>query len=182
MAAIKDLHDVRIGDTVTDAVEPAAEALPGYKPIQQMVYCDFYPGGTTQYDELRDAMDRLQLNDSSFTFAPESSDALGFGFRCGFLGLLHMEIIQERLEREFHIDIVQTAPTVTYEIKLTDGTIEADRLAQRIAQSDDRRGNSRAVYFDEFDSAGRLSRGDDEAVRGSARDLQEDGIHRRDRG
>jgi GTP-binding protein LepA len=122
VAAIKDLHDVRIGDTVTDAQKSAPEALPGYKPIQQMVFCDFYPGGKTQYDELRDAMDRLQLNDSSFTFAPENSDALGFGFRCGFLGLLHMEIIQERLEREFNIDVVQTAPTVTYEIALTDGT------------------------------------------------------------
>ncbi len=122
VAAIKDLHDVRIGDTVTDALVPAKEALPGYKPIQQMVFCDFYPGGKTQYEELRDAMDRLQLNDSSFTFQPESSDALGFGFRCGFLGLLHMEIIQERLEREFNIEVVQTAPTVTYEIKMTDGT------------------------------------------------------------
>lgn len=121
VAAIKNLHDVRIGDTVTDALTPAAEALPGYKPIQQMVFCDFYPSGKTQYDELRDAMDRLQLNDSSFTFAPESSDALGFGFRCGFLGLLHMEIIQERLEREFNIEVVQTAPTVTYEIALTGG-------------------------------------------------------------
>jgi GTP-binding protein LepA len=124
VAAIKDLHDVRIGDTVTDAQRPAAEALPGYKPVQQMVYCDFYPGGKTQYDELRDAMDRLQLNDSSFSFEPESSDALGFGFRCGFLGLLHMEIIQERLEREFHIEVIQTAPTVTYEILLTDGTTQ----------------------------------------------------------
>jgi GTP-binding protein LepA len=123
VAAIKDLHDVRIGDTITDAQSPAGEALPGYKPIQQMVYCDFYPGGKTQYDELRDAMDRLQLNDSSFTFEPESSDALGFGFRCGFLGLLHMEIIQERLEREFNIEVVQTAPTVTYEIKMTDGSL-----------------------------------------------------------
>jgi len=127
VAAIKDLHDIRVGDTVTDAQEPATEALPGYKPIQQMVYCDFYPGGKTQYDELRDAMDRLQLNDSSFTFAPENSDALGFGFRCGFLGLLHMEIIQERLEREFNIDVVQTAPTVTYEVLLTEGkTIRID--------------------------------------------------------
>ena len=124
VAAIKDLHDVRIGDTVTDANAPAKEALPGYRPIQQMVFCDFYPGGKTQYEELRDAMDRLQLNDSSFTFQPESSDALGFGFRCGFLGLLHMEIIQERLEREFNIEVVQTAPTVTYEIKMTDGTLE----------------------------------------------------------
>jgi GTP-binding protein LepA len=124
VAAIKDLHDVRIGDTITDAVTPAKEALPGYRPIQQMVYCDFYPGGKTQYEELRDAMDRLQLNDSSFSFQPESSDALGFGFRCGFLGLLHMEIIQERLEREFNIEVVQTAPTVTYEIKMTDGTVK----------------------------------------------------------
>ena len=124
VAAIKDLHDVRVGDTVTDAVRPAPEALPGYKPIQQMVFCDFYPGGKTQYEELRDAMDRLQLNDSSFTFAPENSDALGFGFRCGFLGLLHMEIIQERLEREFNIEVVQTAPTVTYEILMTDKSIK----------------------------------------------------------
>ena len=124
VAAIKDLHDVRIGDTITDAQNPAPEPLPGYKPIQQMVYCDFYPGGKTQYEDLRDAMDRLQLNDSSFTFAPESSDALGFGFRCGFLGLLHMEIIQERLEREFSVEVVQTAPTVTYEIKMTDGSIK----------------------------------------------------------
>src|SRR5215204_1178189 len=122
VAAIKDLHDVRIGDTVTDAQNPASEALPGYKPIQQMVFCDFYPSGKTQYEELRDAMDRLQLNDSSFTFAPESSDALGFGFRCGFLGLLHMEIIQERLEREFNIEMIQTAPTVTYEILMTDNS------------------------------------------------------------
>src|SRR5205823_4060012 len=127
VAAIKDLHDVRIGDTVTDEDNKAPEALPGYKPIQQMVYCDFYPGGKTQYDELRDAMDRLQLNDSSFTFTPESSDALGFGFRCGFLGLLHMEIIQERLEREFNIEVIQTAPTVTYEILMTDNsTIRID--------------------------------------------------------
>src|SRR4051812_44683293 len=123
VAAIKDLHDVRIGDTVTDDANPAAEALPGYKPSQQMVYCDFYPSGKTQYDELRDAMDRLSLNDSSFSFEPESNDALGFGFRCGFLGLLHMEIIQERLEREFGIEMIQTAPTVTYEVKKTDGTV-----------------------------------------------------------
>jgi GTP-binding protein LepA len=123
VASIKDLHDVRIGDTVGDSQRLAPEPLPGYRPIQQMVFCDFYPGGKTQYEELRDAMDRLQLNDSSFTFAPESSDALGFGFRCGFLGLLHMEIIQERLEREFNIDVVQTAPTVTYEILLTDQSV-----------------------------------------------------------
>jgi GTP-binding protein LepA len=123
VAAIKDLHDVRVGDTITDDDNKATEQLPGYKPVQQMVYCDFYPSGKTQYDELRDAMDRLSLNDASFSFEPENNDALGFGFRCGFLGLLHMEIIQERLEREFSIEVIQTAPTVTYEIAKTDGTI-----------------------------------------------------------
>ena len=124
VATIKDIHDIRIGDTVTDAKNPAPQPLPGYEPVQQMVFCDFYPGGRTQYEELRDAVDRLSLNDSSFTFAPESSDALGFGFRCGFLGLLHMEIVQERLERESNVEVIQTAPTVTYEIELTDGTVQ----------------------------------------------------------
>jgi GTP-binding protein LepA len=124
VAAIKDLHDVRVGDTITDEDNKATEQLPGYKPVQQMVFCDFYPSGKTQYDELRDAMDRLSLNDASFSFEPESNDALGFGFRCGFLGLLHMEIIQERLEREFNIEVIQTAPTVTYEILKTDGTTQ----------------------------------------------------------
>jgi GTP-binding protein LepA len=122
VAAIKDLHDVRVGDTITDDDNRASEPLPGYKPVQQMVFCDFYPSGKTQYDELRDAMERLSLNDASFSFEPENNDALGFGFRCGFLGLLHMEIIQERLEREFNIEVIQTAPTVTYEVAMTDGT------------------------------------------------------------
>ena len=123
VAAIRELKEVRVGDTLTDALNPAKERLPGYEPVRQMVFCDFYPGGSTQYDELRDAMDRLSLNDASFTFQPESSDALGFGFRCGFLGLLHMEIIQERLEREFNIEVVQTAPTVTYEVLRRDGEV-----------------------------------------------------------
>ncbi len=105
------------------AADPAPKALPGYEPVQQMVFCDFYPGGDTQYEDLRDSVDRLSLNDSSFTFAPESSDALGFGFRCGFLGLLHMEIVQERLEREFDVEVIQTAPTVTYEIEKSDGSV-----------------------------------------------------------
>ena len=124
VAAIKDLHDVRVGDTITTVNTPATQQLPGYKPIQQMVYCDFYPSGKTQYAELRDAMDKLSLNDASFSFEPENNDALGFGFRCGFLGLLHMEIIQERLEREFNIEVIQTAPTVTYEILKNDGTTQ----------------------------------------------------------
>lgn len=121
--SIKSLKDVTIGETLTSATNPASEPLPGYRPVQHMVFCDFYPTGQTQYPELREAMEKLSLNDSSFTFEPESSDALGFGFRCGFLGLLHMEVIQERLEREFNASVVQTAPTVTFEVKKTDGAV-----------------------------------------------------------
>ena len=124
VANIKTLSDVTIGDTITDANAPASEALPGYRPPKQMVYCDFYPGPDTEYTQLREALEKLRLNDSSFTFEPETSDALGFGFRCGFLGLLHMEIVQERLEREQHVQVVQTAPTVPYEILLNDGTVK----------------------------------------------------------
>ena len=123
-AGIKTLHDLSIGETFTVATEPASKALPGYQPPQQMVFCDFYPGPGTQAPQLREAMEKLWLNDSSFSYEPVNSDALGLGFRCGFLGLLHMRIIQERLERESHVDVVQTAPTVTYEVELTDGTVK----------------------------------------------------------
>ena len=123
VANIKTLDDVNIGDTVTLDHNPAPEALPGYKEPQRMVFCDFYPVGDTEFDELRDAITRLRLNDASFSFSPQSSEALGFGFRCGFLGMLHMDIIQERLEREGKVEIVQTAPTVTYEIQLTDKSV-----------------------------------------------------------
>ncbi|MGE3109039.1 MAG: elongation factor 4 [Phycisphaerales bacterium] len=123
VAAIRTLADVRVGDTITLEKDPADEALPGYKPPTQMVFCDFYPATTedqkgSDFEELREAMEKLSLNDSSFTFQPVHSDALGFGFRCGFLGLLHMDIVQERLEREGHVEIVQTAPTVSYEVVL----------------------------------------------------------------
>ncbi|MBW8002527.1 MAG: elongation factor 4 [Planctomycetes bacterium] len=121
IANIKQLADVTIGDTITDENAPAAEPLVGYKPPMQMVFSDFYPGNNTDYPKLRIAFDKLALNDSSFSFVPQSSPALGFGFRCGFLGLLHMEIIQERLERENDIDVIQTAPTVSYEIVTNDG-------------------------------------------------------------
>ncbi len=119
VAAIRSLKDVRIGDTITLEIDPATEALPGYQPPRQMVFCDFYPatgeeGESCDFEDLRDAIEKLSLNDSSFTFAPVHSEALGFGFRCGFLGLLHMDIIQERLEREGDVQIVQTAPTVSY--------------------------------------------------------------------
>jgi GTP-binding protein LepA len=124
IANIRNLGDVRIGDTVTDDARPAPDALKGYKPPMQMVFSDFYPGNNTEYPRLRAAFDRLALNDASFSFVPQNSQALGFGFRCGFLGLLHMEIIQERLERENDIDVVQTAPTVSYELLLRDGTVK----------------------------------------------------------
>ena len=123
VAAIRTLADVNIGDTVTLDLHRAPQALPGYREPQQMVFCDFYPSGDTQFDELRDAIERLHLNDAAFTFAPQSSEALGFGFRCGFLGMLHMDIIQERLERESKVELVQTAPTVTYEIVKTGGEV-----------------------------------------------------------
>ncbi len=131
VAAIKTLEDVRVGDTITLEANPAENPLPGYEEPKQMVFCDFYPataaeaGKKADYEALRDAIDKLHLNDASFTFETTHSDALGFGFRCGFLGLLHMEIVQERLEREGGVEIVQTAPTVSYEVKLTSGeTIE----------------------------------------------------------
>jgi GTP-binding protein LepA len=124
LASIKTIADVNIGDTVTSAADPTDNPLPGYKPPQQMVFCDFYPGPGTETPELREALEQLWLNDSSFTFETTSSDALGIGFRCGFLGLLHMKIIQERLERESDVNLVQTAPTVTYEIQYKDGTVK----------------------------------------------------------
>ena len=123
VASIRTLDDVNIGDTITLEDNPADEALPGYQEPQRMVFCDFYPAGDTEFDQLRDAIERLHLNDASFIFSAQSSDALGFGFRCGFLGMLHMEIVQERLEREGNVQVVQTAPTVTYEIELNDGQV-----------------------------------------------------------
>ena len=124
VAGIKTLADINIGDTITHSNNPTDRPLPGYEPPEQMVFCDFYPGVGTATENLREAMEKLWLTDSSFTYTPVSSDALGIGFRCGFLGLLHMRIIQERLERENNISVVQTAPTVTYEILLKDGTTQ----------------------------------------------------------
>jgi GTP-binding protein LepA len=122
-ASIKNVQDTRVGDTVTDAANPAAEALPGYRPVQPMVYCGIYTEDGSKYPDLRDALEKLQLNDASLAFEPESSVALGFGFRCGFLGMLHMEVIQERLEREFDLDLVTTLPSVIYDVYKTDGTL-----------------------------------------------------------
>lgn len=121
-ASIKSVRDTRVGDTVTTVENPAKEALPGYKKVTPMVYCGIYPADGARYGDLRDALDKLQLNDASLVFEPETSVALGFGFRCGFLGLLHLEIINERLEREFDLDLVTTAPSVEYKLTLTDGS------------------------------------------------------------
>lgn len=122
-AAIKQVADTRVGDTVTDEKTPTANALPGFKPVQPVVFCGLFPIDAADFEDLREAMARLRLNDASFSYETESSAALGFGFRCGFLGLLHLEIITERLEREFNLDLITTAPSVIYQVHLTDGTM-----------------------------------------------------------
>ena len=122
-ASIKNVQDTRVGDTITGVAAPADEALPGYRPAQAMVYCGIYTEDGSKYPDLRDALEKLQLNDASLSFEPESSIALGFGFRCGFLGMLHMELIQERLEREFNLDLVTTLPSVIYEVTKSDGSV-----------------------------------------------------------
>lgn len=123
-AAIKDIKDTRVGDTVTDAKHPTDKPLAGYRQMTPMVYAGLYPTDNAKFNDLRDALEKLQLNDAALTFEPESSQALGFGFRCGFLGLLHMDVVQERLEREFNLDLITTAPSVTYHVDLHDGTMK----------------------------------------------------------
>ncbi|MEM5770075.1 MAG: translation elongation factor 4, partial [Bacillota bacterium] len=137
VAAIKNVKDTRVGDTVTDANRPASAPLPGYKQVTPMVYCGLYPVDNADYDDLRDALDKMKLNDASLTFEPETSAALGFGFRCGFLGLLHMEVIQERLEREFDLTLITTAPNVIYKVYKTDGeVIDVDNPSKLPAQQE----------------------------------------------
>jgi len=127
VASIKNVRDTRVGDTVTLASSPAAAPLAGYKQVQSMVFCGVYPADGARYDDLREALEKLQLNDAAMTFEMETSAALGFGFRCGFLGLLHLEVVQERLEREFDLDLVTTSPSVVYKVMKTDGEyIEVD--------------------------------------------------------
>jgi GTP-binding protein LepA len=134
IAGIKDVADAKVGDTVTLFHRQCTEPLDGFKEVKPMVFSGLYPIDTSQYEQLRDALAKLKLNDSSFSFEPETSVALGFGFRCGFLGLLHMEIIQERLEREFSLDLITTAPTVVYKIHKTDGSMIEIESAARMPE------------------------------------------------
>ncbi len=139
VAGIKNVGDTRVGDTVTDAKNPALEALPGYRKINPMVFCGLYPIETSDYNDLREALEKLQLNDASLSFEPETSTALGFGFRCGFLGLLHMDVIQERIEREFNIPLITTAPSVVFKVTQTNGevmTIENPSLFPEVGKID----------------------------------------------
>src|ERR1700745_2451225 len=137
IANIKNVADTKIGDTITDDASPALEPLPGFEDIKPMVFAGLYTVDAHEHTQLREALEKLRLNDSSFFFEPESSAALGFGFRCGFLGLLHMEIIQERLEREFNLDLITTAPSVRYRVTKTDGTvIDVDNPSKWISQSE----------------------------------------------
>ncbi len=133
---LKSVRECRVGDTITGAAQPAAEPLPGYRTVKPMVFAGFYPVEGEDYSDLKDALEKLQLNDASLTFDPETSQALNFGFRCGFLGLFHMDIIQERLEREYNLDVIATAPSVEYEVLLIDGSIETRFLARLPARAD----------------------------------------------
>ncbi|MFS8070270.1 MAG: translation elongation factor 4, partial [Byssovorax sp.] len=133
-ANIKSVVDTKIGDTVTDSVHPSTDALPGYKEVKPMVFAGIFPTDSAQYEDLRDALSKLHMNDAAFVFEPDTSEALGFGFRCGFLGLLHMEIIQERLEREYNLDLITTAPSVVYHCYMHDGSMKTIENPARLPQ------------------------------------------------
>ena len=168
-AQIKQVADTRVGDTITDDKRPTAEALPGFKPAQPVVFCGLFPVDAADFEDLRAAMGKLRLNDASFSYEMETSAALGFGFRCGFLGLLHLEIIQERLEREFNLDLIATAPSVIYRIALTDKTtIELHNPGRHAGRGQDRRDPGAVDQGDDPDPR-RLSRRDPEALPGPAR-------------
>ena len=182
IANIKSLGEMDVGDTITEAANPALEPLPGYKPIVPMVYCGLYPNEGVEVSDLRDALEKLALNDSALHFEPESSIALGFGFRCGFLGLLHMEIVQERLERNYNLDLIATSPSVVFRVTLTDGTVADHRQSGEAAGPRQDRTDGRAVRQGDGDHAARVRRRDHGAHAEPARHAQEHGVsHRRAR-
>ena len=168
-AAIKEVADTRVGDTITDDRKPVTEMLPGFKPAIPVVFCGLFPVDADDFETLRAAMGKLRLNDASFSFEMETSAALGFGFRCGFLGLLHLEIIQERLSREFNLNLIATAPSVIYKMHLTDGQRDRDPQSGRHARRGEDRRDRGAVDRGHDPDAGRISRQRAEAVPGPPR-------------
>ncbi len=168
-AAIKQVADTQVGDTITDEKKGTLTPLPGFKPAQQVVFCGLFPVDAGQFEDLREALSKLHLNDASFNYEAESSAALGFGFRCGFLGLLHLEIVRERLEREFNLDLITTAPSVIYRIHMTDGDDEGAAQPGRHAGGDEDRLHRGALDQGHHHGARRLSRRRAETVRGPAR-------------
>lgn len=176
-ASIKTVGDTRVGDTITDANRPAAEPLPGYRKINPMVFCGLYPIDTSEYNDLREALEKLQLNDASLQFEPETSQALGFGFRCGFLGLLHMEIIQERIEREFNINLITTAPSVIYRITKTSGEVVEIDNPSKMPEAQKNRTDRGAVRHGDNHGAQRLRRRRHAALPGQARGIPRHAVH-----
>ncbi len=180
-ASIRQVADTRVGDTVTDEKKPASAPLAGFKPAQPVVFCGLFPVDASEFEDLREAVGKLRLNDASFTYEMETSAALGFGFRCGFLGLLHLEIIRERLEREFNIDLIATAPSVIYRVYRTDGTHAGAAQSGRHARAAEDRQDRGAVDRGDHPGAGRASRLGAEALRGPARPAEESDLCRRAR-
>ena len=168
-AAIKEVADTRVGDTVTDDKRQAAQALPGFKPVQPVVFCGLFPVDASQFEDLREAMGKLRLNDASFQYEMETSAALGFGFRCGFLGLLHLEIIRERLEREFNIDLITTAPSVIYRLYMNGRRDDRNAQPGRHARRGEDRPHGGALDQGDHPRAGRIPWRGAEALRGPAR-------------
>ena len=168
-AAIKEVADTRVGDTITDDRKPVTEMLPGFKPAIPVVFCGLFPVDADDFETLRAAMGKLRLNDASFSFEMETSAALGFGFRCGFLGLLHLEIIQERLSREFDLNLIATAPSVIYKMRLTDGDGDRNPQPRRHARRGQDRRDRRAVDRSHDPHPRRISRQRAETVPGPPR-------------